>query len=112
MNREHSPTAILVLGMHRSGTSALTRVLNLRGADLGRDLLAPKDDNELGFWENQTILDLHEKLLAQLGATWHDTVLPEEWLDSEPAHRFKQELADTLGQQFGNSRLQLVKDPR
>ena len=41
--------AILVLGMHRSGTSGIARLLNLRGAELGRDLLPPKDDNERGF---------------------------------------------------------------
>jgi hypothetical protein len=40
-----SATAILVLGMHRSGTSAIARLLNLRGADLGRNLLPPKHDN-------------------------------------------------------------------
>ena len=105
-------SAILVLGMHRSGTSALARVLNLRGADLGRELLAPKDDNEAGFWENSAILALHEKLLAQLGATWHDAGIPGAWLDSEPAHEFQRDLGIVLREQFGDSRLLLVKDPR
>ena len=35
-------TAVLVLGMHRSGTSALARALNLMGVDLGDDLLRPR----------------------------------------------------------------------
>jgi len=105
-------TAVLVLGMHRSGTSALTRVLNLRGADLGRDLLAPKDDNEAGFWENSAILALHEKLLTQLGVTWHDVAIPAAWLDSPAAQDFKRDLANILREQFGDKRLLLVKDPR
>ena len=114
LSQKHPPqrTAILVLGMHRSGTSALARVLNLSGADLGRDLLAPKDDNELGFWENSAILALHEQLLARLGTTWHDIGIPSVWLDSQPAQRFEWELAKVLRQQFGDSRLILVKDPR
>ena len=35
------PKAILVLGMHRSGTSAITRVLNLLGMQLPGELMAP-----------------------------------------------------------------------
>ena len=30
------PTAVFILGMHRSGTSALTRVMNLLGVERGR----------------------------------------------------------------------------
>ena len=47
------PTAVLILGMHRSGTSALTRVLNLLGVELGSELMAAaEDNNETGFWEH------------------------------------------------------------
>ncbi len=46
-------TIILVLGMHRSGTSAITRLLNILGADLGINLLpGAQTINEPGFWEN------------------------------------------------------------
>ena len=61
-------TAVLVLGMHRSGTSALTRVLNLLGLDLGRDLMqAAANNNETGFWEHQGLVDIPEKLMESLG---------------------------------------------
>ena len=62
--RSDARTAVLVLGMHCSGTSAITRLLNLRGVGLGRDLLPAKADNERGFWENRAILELHERFLA------------------------------------------------
>jgi hypothetical protein len=111
--RAAAATAILVLGMHRSGTSAVTRVLNLRGAELGRDLLPPKQDNERGFWENRAILEQHETLLAGLGLRWLDLVdLPEGWQRSAPARRFVAELPAVLKQQFDGSRLVTVKDPR
>ena len=37
--------AILILGMHRSGTSALTKVLNMCGLDLPAVLVPGRDDN-------------------------------------------------------------------
>jgi len=106
-------TAILILGMHRSGTSAVARMVNLSGADLGRDLLAPKEDNERGFWENAALLSLHEQFLAEIGLQWHDVAsLPDKWRDSEAARHFVATLPKLLSQQFDASPLFLVKDPR
>jgi len=106
-------TAILVLGMHRSGTSAVARMLNLCGAALGRDLLPPKQDNERGFWENSALLALHERFLEETGLHWYDLAsLPENWRDGAAARRFVAALPEALSEQFGDSRLFLVKDPR
>ena len=42
---------IVVLGMHRSGTSAITRALNVLDVDLGDRLLPPVDgDNAKGYF--------------------------------------------------------------
>lgn len=106
-------TAIIVLGMHRSGTSAVARMLNLCGADLGRDLLPPKEDNVRGFWENRALLALHERFLAEAGLRWHDLAsLPADWRDGTAARRLVAALPPALIEQFGDSRLFLVKDPR
>lgn len=59
---------VIVLGMHRSGTSAITRSINLLGVDLGRDLIPSGFDNPKGFWEDAGVVDLNEKLLAVLGS--------------------------------------------
>jgi hypothetical protein len=108
-----SRTALLVLGMHRSGTSAVARLLNLRGADLGRDLLPAKADNERGFWENRAILEVHEAFLAQQGLQWHDLIaLAPDWQRGAPARRFVADLPGILDQQFAGETLSLVKDPR
>ena len=58
--------AIFVLGMHRSGTSAITRVINLMGIDLGKTLLSIPVDNPTGHWENKILLDRHEELLKKI----------------------------------------------
>jgi len=61
--------------MHRSGTSAVTRILNLMGVDLGPNLMPPAPENPEGFWENLDFVEINEKILALLGARW-DNVTP------------------------------------
>lgn len=105
--------ALLVVGMHRSGTSALTRVLNLHGADLGSDLLAAAEDNQAGFWENHRIVAFHEKLLGLIGSSWDDPrQLRADWLDLAIADGCLDELIRLLDEEFADSRIWVVKDPR
>jgi hypothetical protein len=70
--------ALIVVGMHRSGTSALTRVVNLLGAALPSQLLqldpdTPLETNELGFWEGFEANTLNNEFLASIGSSWDDT---------------------------------------
>ena len=51
------PRALMVLGMHRSGTSALTRIFSLLGADLPKNLMPPSPANKTGYWESQDLMD-------------------------------------------------------
>ena len=55
---------ILVLGMHRSGTSALTGALQRLGVELGDDLLPANKDNVRGFWESRAAMEIDEALLS------------------------------------------------
>jgi hypothetical protein len=105
--------AIVVLGMHRSGTSALTRVLNLLGCDLPRTLMGPSKANEAGHWESQAIWQLNDKLLRSAGSFWHDwQAFNPGWLKSPRAVEFRDEALTTLSNEFGASRLFVLKDPR
>ncbi len=62
---------VLVLGMHRSGTSALTRVLNLLGLDAGRDvLMGASESNPTGHWEVERLTSFNDRLLDDLGGRW------------------------------------------
>ncbi len=54
---------ILVLGVHRSGTSALTKGLEAMGISLGTSLIPPNIFNEKGYWED---VDFHELNLEML----------------------------------------------
>lgn len=63
---------ILVLGMHRSGTSALTRVLNLMGAYVGshESLTHANEQNPKGFWERRDLRSICDRTLESIGADW------------------------------------------
>ena len=111
--------ALVVLGMHRSGTSALTRMLGLAGARLPSHLLAaegglPMDGNsEAGFWESRSLMLLHEEALESAGSAWDDLCdVPSSWFDSEDAENFTRRLAETLEAEFEASPVFVAKDPR
>jgi len=110
----HDSRAVLILGMHRSGTSAVTRCLNLMGVDLGNELLpAVEGNNTKGFWESAEVVAVHESLLAALGRSWCDArPLPKTWLASKAAQEAAVRIADLIQAGFGNSTLWAVKDPR
>ena len=111
--RSAAPVALLVLGMHRSGTSALTRVLNLLGVELGDKLMPAGDDNPLGFWEHADVVAVHETLLDALDRRWDDPrPLPHGWLDSQAALDAQEALAAIVRRDFGASPLWALKDPR
>ena len=63
---------IVVLGMHRSGTSAITRGLQVLGVNLGENLYGPVPGvNDKGFWEDVEFNNLNVEILKSLGHDWH-----------------------------------------
>ena len=63
-----SSKLIIVLGMHRSGTSAAARGLQVLGVKLGDNLHPAAIDNPKGFWEDRDFLSINEELLAYIGS--------------------------------------------
>jgi hypothetical protein len=106
-------TAILVAGMHRSGTSATAGALAKMGISLGRRLLEPGSDNPTGYWENERAVDIHERLLADLGRSWDDVrALPADWLRSAAAEQAASAIDALIGDEFAGADGWAVKDPR
>ena len=110
----HRKISILVAGMHRSGTSALSRSLNLVGCDLPKTLMKPlPDDNETGFWESRPLSVLNDHLLRSTGSDWKDwRPFDSGWYASPTAGSFREQAQALLHQEFGDSRLFVLKDPR
>lgn len=65
--------AICVIGMHRSGTSAIARGVNALSVDLGSNFFDVQPDNPTGYWEDKTIVGINQRLLEELGLKWDDT---------------------------------------
>lgn len=101
------------MGMHRSGTSAITRILSLCGAQLPDHLMPSSERNPRGYYESQRIYDLHEELLAELGSAWDDVgPLPTEWLTGPTAGRWVERFAEVVREEFGDAPFLTLKDPR
>lgn len=104
---------IMVLGMHRSGTSALTRAISLLGAALPKNMLGANPTNETGHWEPLRLLELHDRMLAEAGSRWDD------WRPFDPndlgAARlrfYKAEIARLIDEEFGTAPVFVLKEPR
>lgn len=108
-----SPLAIVVLGMHRSGTSALARCCALLGGELGPRLLDARPDNEAGFWEDPEIVAADDEALLALRLVWSDfwPIDSAAWL-AEPLRRASARLAGIARDRVVEGRPWVVKDPR
>lgn len=106
-------TAVFVLGMHRSGTSALARTLNLLGASLPRRVYPSGIGNETGHWEPAEGVRLHDRLLEAAGTSVNDLYGPSEsWFQTEAAYRFSSRMKELIRDEFDDAPLFVFKDPR
>ncbi len=96
---------LIILGMHRSGTSMVSGALVRSGfhAGIENELLSAAEDNPLGFWERRDVVALNDKLLSAVKSTWF-----------QPAPVAKQEVAEIrrLLEDLRSHNPWLLKDPR
>lgn len=105
--------ALIILGMHRSGTSALTGTLAKLGAAAPRTLIPATPGNPKGFWESTELMKFHDRLLAAAGSRWNDwDALDLDRIDPSVLQSAELELPALLHSEFGDARFMLVKDPR
>ncbi|MGH9488162.1 MAG: sulfotransferase family protein [Terriglobales bacterium] len=104
---------IVVLGMHRGGTSVLARGLQALGGNLGDSLIPPGSDNPKGFYEDAGFRLLNERLLRALGHDW-DTlapILPRE-MARPLTEEFARQAAALVTARLSAAEVFAVKDPR
>ncbi|UVK46863.1 sulfotransferase family protein [Mesorhizobium sp. AR07] len=105
--------AILVLGMHRSGTSALGGVVNALGAAGPKTLMSPHASNPRGLFESLPLVAAHDELLLSAGSYWLDwRRLDQERVHSKAAEPHRQKIKELLVDEFGDEPLIVIKDPR
>jgi hypothetical protein len=103
----------LILGMHRSGTSAIAGTLVKLGVAAPKTLLGPNPSNPRGHWESVAFVVFHDELLASASSKWDDwQPFNLEWYRSHKSGVFRQRAKTLLRSEFGNNASFVLKDPR
>ncbi len=105
---------LIISGMHRSGTSLLTRTLNQLGLYLGPEekMMPASADNPEGFWEHMDFVKINNELLEQFGGAWDFVpAFPENW-NTLPSLDPFYERARVLLSAFEDQSFWGWKDPR
>lgn len=117
MNRAASapaPTVVCVLGMHRSGTSVVSRLLNILGVYLGPEhsMSNPAADNPKGHWEHHPISLVNDEILSRFGGRWDEpAAFPHGWFRAPEVADLKDKGRELLAD-FAGQALWGWKDPR
>ena len=109
-----APVVILVVGVHRSGTSLLTSMLGALGAELGDVDPRANDENPRGFFESFAVRETNERILTRLGGRWDNFgLLPNAAELTGDAFAAEGEAAlSALRPHLSQERPLVLKDPR
>ncbi len=104
---------ILVLGMHRSGTSAAAGLFVKLGGAQPKTLMPAEGGNERGYFESQALMAFHDDLLASAGSDWTDwRQFNPAWYQSTTATAFQKRAKQLFKEEFDGEPLVVLKDPR
>jgi hypothetical protein len=111
---------VLVLGMHRSGTSLCSHLLSALGVDMADNISgpgnpAPTPDNPRGHWERWEIVEFHDRILRLFNRDYlgrfHDFALPVAWWADPRVAQIRHEMIAFLENRMGDGYFGF-KDPR
>ncbi len=106
---------VVILGMHRSGTSLVANFMNAIGVDFGPDRMPADEFNAAGYWESDAIYQIHEKILYELHCTWQGVPLqlPVNWWRNSNIQQLKSGLLDFVRSECERTdKIWGFKDPR
>jgi hypothetical protein len=111
---EETPPQAIVLGMHRSGTSALTSLLDRLGFYAGPDesLMGADAHNAMGYWELGEVQAFNEELLAAFGGSWTNVLEIDPRRLSKSVHASFLLRARSLVGHLNSYGPWVIKDPR
>jgi hypothetical protein len=93
----------------------LSRLANLAGLYIGdeSDMLPATEHNQAGYWEPGWLCDLNDRMMVELGGTWHAPPRMEAGWNLRPEiETFRSEAAQALKQRYEDQSLWGWKDPR
>ena len=104
---------IVVLGMHRSGTSAVMNALTCMGVSLGEELLPPGVDNPKGFFEDKSFNSLNIEMLEKIGQHWFSlSLVTDDDVNYLVSLGYLDKAIELLNEKISNSHVFGFKDPR
>ena len=105
---------VLVLGMHRSGTSLCSHILSALGVDMADDI-GVDVGNDRGHWERWEITEFHDRILGLFnrgyGDGFHDFALPVAWWAEPHVAQIRRQIVAFLEKRMGDGYFGF-KDPR
>jgi hypothetical protein len=104
--------AVIILGMHRSGTSALAGAAVRLGLAPPKTLLLANADNPTGFHESVPVADLNHLILNAVGRNWyHCLSFDPDMLDAAARAAALESCTAILRKEFADEPAFVVKDP-
>lgn len=104
---------LLITGMHRSGTSALTGVMNRLGASNPKSPVEANEYNSRGYNESRAVMQLNEEILNSVDSGWTDlSDLKKESLRQLKSKHFDERILNVVKEEFSGDKIAAVKDPR
>jgi len=110
-----NPTMLIVLGVHRSGTSVAARMLECLGAENSNVLIQPNLINTKGFFEDKDIYEFNEFiLLPQLGSSWESiSLINWDNISTQDRSKLISEALEILKRNYSSAApLKILKEPR
>lgn len=105
---------IIILGMHRSGTSVVARLLNMMGAYFAPDdvVMLPTEANPKGYWEREDVRVLNDDIFKALGVSWDNISDFERQRLTDTVHKEFSPRVQKIIMSLDAHRPWMVKDPR
>ena len=106
---------VVVLGMHRSGTSLCSHILSTVGINMATDISA-NDGNQKGHWECWEIVAFNDRVLnlfnRQYFSPSHDFSLPSGWWADPRLREIEKEIEKFISERLIEDEVFGFKDPR
>ena len=114
MKSKKNNQVIFILGMHRSGTSAMAGALSLLGMGFDPNLVeAVPNDNPNGYWEPVDVVKINNDIFTALNMHYMDfSSFPIGWMNHDEMNLIRHRISDWFTKSLLNESLIVVKDPR
>lgn len=103
---------VVILGMHRSGTSVISGLVSTQGYYIGVSEMPTREDNPKGFFENHAIYRFNQRILEDHRVSWDSHSFEFLDIDVDALRKYRAEAKAIIKKEFGLAINIFIKDPR